>query len=94
MLGFGGQTQELCETGGNRDHTLRVAQEVPHSLGPRAKAVISQEPGPELPASLGGLLGRRGAAVAHPGGVDMVADIGGVHLNELSFGEADILLAH
>lgn len=53
---------------------------ISHAPGPRAKAIISQEPGPDLLAGLGGSPGEVGAVVAHPGDTD----IAGRHIREYS----------
>ena len=52
------------ELGKTETPLLEGAHKVSCALGPRAKAVNSQEPGPDLPAGLG-LLGRWGVALAH-----------------------------
>ena len=46
---------------------LEGAHKVLCTPGSREKAVTSQKPGPDLPASLGGSPGEAGVAVAHCG---------------------------
>ena len=75
---------------------LKGTQKISHALGPRAKAVIGQEPGPDLPAGLGGCPGKVGGGCGSPWGrrhwwqqyletfYSMNTAAGGCHLDSLA----------
>lgn len=64
----GSEWQEPHRTGGGETLSLQDARTISPALGPRTKAVTSQELGPDLPAGLGGSHGEVGSSYGSPWG--------------------------